>query len=41
MLTGRKLLPASTPQPRIADSTLALLLFGCAAGVSALIALVV
>lgn len=41
MLTGRKLLPASTPQPRIADSALALLLFGCAAGVSALITLMV
>jgi cytochrome b len=41
MLTGRKLLPASAPRPRIAGSALALLLFGCAAGASALIALMV
>ncbi len=41
MLTGRKLLPASMPGPRIAGSALALLLLGCAAGASALIALMV
>ncbi|MGB8278826.1 MAG: cytochrome b/b6 domain-containing protein [Methylovirgula sp.] len=41
MLTGRKLLPASVPGPRIAGSALALLLLGCAAGASALIALMV
>ncbi len=41
MLTGRKLLPASTPRPRIAGSALALLLFGCAAAASALIAVLI
>jgi cytochrome b len=41
MLTGRKLLPASVPAPRIAGWPLALLLLGCAAGASAFIALLV
>jgi len=41
MLTGRKLLPASVPVPRIAGYALALLLLGCAAGASAFIALMV
>jgi cytochrome b len=38
MLSGRKLLPASAPVPRIAGSVLALLLLGCAAVASACIA---
>jgi cytochrome b len=38
MLSGRKLLPASAPAPRIAGSVLALLLLGCAAVASACIA---
>jgi cytochrome b len=41
MLTGRKLLPASVPVPRIAGSAVALLLLGCAAGAAAVIALMV
>jgi cytochrome b len=41
MLTGRKRLPASVRGPGIASSALALLCFGCAAGASALMALMV
>ncbi|MGC2128150.1 MAG: cytochrome b/b6 domain-containing protein [Methylovirgula sp.] len=41
MLTGRELLPASVPVPRIAGSAVALLLLGSAAGAAALIALMI
>ncbi len=41
MLTGRKQLPASVHEPRIAAPALALLLFTCAASASALIALLI